>query len=325
MQESNRITIWEEEEYSYPRACGFVPFLTAYLHEGAGDARPCMLVIPGGGYAFVSPREGAIIARKFYDFGMNAFVLTYTVNPLSDAPLKDQSLRDAARALRLIRARAAEFRIRPDRIAICGFSAGGHLSASLCVHWKTVFDERFGAVSPRPDAAILSYPVITSGSYAHRGSFINLLGKDATEEELRYWSLEKHVSRDTPPCFLWHTATDESVPVENSELFAAALRRQGISYALHIFSEGHHGLSLANEDWIEGRGCDPYTEDQTRRVVQALREGRFPMTEEARTFLFYADPEAQQAGPKDHTVPEVTVWPDLAFAWLNKQWPEGKR
>ncbi len=316
---TTRFAIWEEGEYSYPRACGFVPELTSYIHEETNEARPCMLVIPGGAYAFVSPREGAIVARKFFDFGMNAFVLTYTVNPLSDVPLKDQPLRDAARAIRLIRARAEQYRIRPDRVAVCGFSAGGHLAASLCVHFADAEDGPYGQISARPDAGVLSYPVITSGEFAHRGSFVNLLGKDAPEAALYYMSLETQVTKETPPCFLWHTATDESVPVENSELFAAALRKNGVTYAMHIFSQGHHGLSLANEDWAEGRGCEPYTLAQTKRVIQALREGRFPMTEEAKMAMNFADTEEQGSRPKDHPVPEVTAWPGLAWDWLRKQ------
>ncbi len=316
---TERFAIWEDGEYSYSRSFGFVPGLTTYIHDEDQRLRPCLLVVPGGGYFFVSPREGEIIARRFYDFGVNAFVLTYTVNPLQDVPLQDQPLRDLTRAIRVVRKRAAEFHIDPDRITLCGFSAGGHLCASACVHWEDVKDEKYGDVSARPDAAILSYPVISSGEYAHRGSFDALLGKDAPADALHYWSLETQVKADTPPCFLWHTATDESVPVENSEMFAHALRAHGVPYAMHVFSEGHHGLSLANEDWVEGRFCAPYTMEQNDRAVRAVRGGEVPMTEWAKVMLSYFDADAAADRPKEKTVPEVTVWPELAWAWMNKQ------
>ena len=316
---TERFPIWEADEYSYPGAFGFVPHLTTYLHgEDAGE-RPCMLVVPGGGYCYVSPREGELIARKFYGFGFNAFVLTYTVNALMNCPLEKQPMKDLARAVRLIRKRAAEFRIRKDKVVICGFSAGGHLCASLCVHWKELQDERFGGESARPDAAILSYPVITSGPFAHRGSIECLAGKDADAETLEYWSLEKQVTEDTPPCFLWHTATDGSVPVENSEMFAAALRAHNVPYAMHVFSAGHHGLSLADEDWAAGRFCDPYTLEQIERAAEAVKSGKAEASEEVRKMLGISDDEPPAERPAEEPVPEVTVWPELALGWMRKQ------
>lgn len=165
------LAVWQEGEYSYPLAFGFVPNLVSYIHEEDTQERPCMLVVPGGGYCVVSPTEGEIVAMEFYEKGYNAFVFTYTTNPLMLEPLKDQSMRDLSRAIRLIRSRAGEFHIDPCRLILCGFSAGGHLCASVCVHYMDVEDGRYGSFSNRPDAAILSYPVITSADKAHRGSF----------------------------------------------------------------------------------------------------------------------------------------------------------
>ena len=246
------LAIWQKGEYQYPLAFGFVPKLVSYIHEEGEQARPCMLVVPGGAYCVVSPTEGEIVAMEFYEKGYNAFVLTYTTNPLMLEPLKDQPMRDLSRAIRFIRSRAGEFCIDPDRLVICGFSAGGHLCASVCVHFADISDEVYEGISNRPDAAILSYPVITSGDKAHQGSIQALLGADATEAELKYMSLETQVTENTPPCFLWQTATDEAVPVENSYLFAQALKEKGITFAHHVFSCGKHGLSLANEKWAAG-------------------------------------------------------------------------
>ena len=134
------LAVWQEGEYSYPLAFGFVPNLVSYIHEEDTQERPCMLVVPGGGYCVVSPTEGEIVAMEFYEKGYNAFVFTYTTNPLMLEPLKEQSMRDLSRAIRLIRSRAGEFHIDPCRLILCGFSAGGHLCASVCVHYMDVED-----------------------------------------------------------------------------------------------------------------------------------------------------------------------------------------
>lgn len=246
-----RILIWKEAEYHYPLACGFIPNLVSYIHEES-EERPAMLVVPGGAYCVVSPTEGEIVAKSFYQAGYNAFVLTYTTDILVREPLKMQPLQDISRAVRVIRRRAEEFGICPEKVAVCGFSAGGHLAGSLCVHYGDIEDpdSEYAGISNRPDAAVLSYPVITSGEYAHRGSFEALLGKEASREELEYMSLEKHVTPQTPPCFLWQTVEDKTVPVENSYLFAQALKEAGVPFAHHVFARGEHGLSLADQQWL---------------------------------------------------------------------------
>ena len=229
-----RSEIWKEGEYSYPAAYGFTPVIVSYVHEDE-RIRPCMLVVPGGGYRYVSSSEADPAARTFYAAGYNVFVLTYTVNYL-DEPLKLQPLMDIARTVRILRYHAGACRIDPARVVVCGFSAGAHLCASLCVHYPDISDPdpKYENISARPDAAVLSYPVITSGKYAHRDSFLALLGPDADKKELEYMSLEDHVTDDMPPCFLWQTATDDSVPVENSYLFALACRKAGVPFSHHV-------------------------------------------------------------------------------------------
>lgn len=316
-----RLVIWEEGEYTYPVACGFVPNLMTYLHED--DAvRPCMLVVPGGGYSMVSPTEGEIVAKRFYEKGYQAFVLTYTVNPLGDVPLKEQPMRDLLRAIRFIRKSAVKLQINPAQVIICGFSAGGHLCGSACVHYQDVEEENeaFAGYSNRPDAAVLSYPVITSGEYAHRGSFDCLLGKDAAQEELQYMSLETKVTGQTPPVFLWHTADDMTVPVENSYLMAEALKKNGVNCALHVFSKGHHGLSLANEQWANHEYGEPYTLEQIRNILLAFRDGRLSVSEENEAELMnsYGFLIGKEGNPycEEVTYPEIMVWSELVAGWL---------
>ena len=163
-----------------------------------------------------------------------------------------------------------------------GFRLCTHLCGSICVHFEDIKDAEYEGISNRPDAAILSYPVITSGEFAHRDSFCALFGENPPAEKLEYMSLEKQVNDTTPPCFLWQTVTDNTVPVENSYLMAEALRRQGISSAHHVFSSGKHGLSLANEAWANGEYGETDTMEQINRTVQCIKEGKLPLPEEVR-------------------------------------------
>lgn len=318
------VKLWKDEEYAYPLAFGYSPDIVPYLHED-NAVRPCMIVVPGGGYAVVSPSEGEIVAEKFYEAGFQAFVLSYTTNLLLAAPLMDQPMKDLARAIRLIRSRAEELRIDPNRVVICGFSAGGHLCASVCVHYDEILDsdENYHAISPRPNAAILSYPVISSGAAAHPGSFMALLGEDIFRREdeeaarlLNFYSVEKHVDQNTPPCFVWQTLTDETVPVENSMLMVKAMQEHGVSFAYHLFSQGPHGLSLANEDWAALRFGDVHCFAQTQHTLDAIKGGALPLPEEAKTALLdaFSDDTAQSGVPNE----EVMIWPDLAIQWLRK-------
>lgn len=224
------------------------PELHTYLLEPAHVPvkRPAVIVCPGGGYGFTSKREGEPVAVQYNAAGYQAFVLWYSVAP----DVWPTALLELAYAVAHVRARAEEWGIDPDKIIIEGFSAGGHLAASLATFWNREFVWKPLGLSKemvQPNGAVLSYPVITSGPYAHRGSFENLLG-DRYEELLDFVSLEKQAGGQNPPTFIWHTYSDQAVPVENSIYLFEALRRHGVSAELHIFPDGPHGLSLANRE-----------------------------------------------------------------------------
>ena len=317
------LNIYIPGEYTYPAAYGFEPFLHSYLHEDA-EIRPVILIAPGGGYRFVSPSEGEIVARSFYEKGWNCFVFTYTVNSLDLAPLNAQPLHDISRTVRFVRKNAEEFRIDPERFAVCGFSAAGHLCASLAVHYQDDVEENveYAGVSNKPQGAVLCYPVITSGEFAHRDSFTALLGADASAEMLHYMSLETQVTADTVPCFIWQTETDDLVPVENSYLMAEALRKEKIPYALHVFTDGAHGLSVATDDWADGKYQDPYTMAQTMKLIEGVKDGTIEAAEERKQeFLQIFDPEQREQSSdayRPQPNPEAAVWPALADQWLRK-------
>lgn len=239
----NKVFNLREEEIN-----GFMPTLTTYILDDCSTypekrKRPAVLVCPGGGYGFCSEREAEPVALQYMAAGMHAFVLDYAIAPANHYPEPQNNAFDA---IKLIREHAEEWGIDENKIAVCGFSAGGHLAGSVATMWD---DEPFATAdkSNRPNAAILSYPVITSDEeVAHIGSFINLC--DGDKELMKKMSLETRVTEKTPPCFLWHTFTDGCVPVENSLIFALALKKAGVSCELHIFPEGPHGLSIANSD-----------------------------------------------------------------------------
>lgn len=206
---------------------------------------PCVVICPGGGYRFVSPREAEPIALRYAAMGYSAAVVNYS----SDGYSFPTQLCELSLVMAALRRNAQEWYIDPERIAVCGFSAGGHLAASLCNLWNLPQIGRMTGVNPgenRPNAAVLCYPVITSGEFANKGSFEHLLSDFSDPEITPLLSLENSVNKDCPPTFLWHTADDDVVPVENTLLYATALRRCNIPMELHIFPHGPHGLSLAD-------------------------------------------------------------------------------
>lgn len=210
--------------------------------------RPAVVICPGGGYEYCSEREAEPVAMRFAAYGIQAFVLRYSCFKKFPA-----NLLEAAQAVAYVRKNAAKLGVDPDKIMICGFSAGGHLAASLAVHWKKSFiTDALGGESElyKPNGAVLCYPVITAGEKRHNGSIVNIAGDDASLRELV--SLEKHVTEDVPPVFLWHTADDGCVPVENTLMFAAALAEKKISFACHIFESGAHGLALCGDCTASG-------------------------------------------------------------------------
>ena len=218
--------------------------LTAYLHTpiremGIKERRPAILVIPGGGYAFVSGREGEPVALAFYAQGFNAFVLDYSVAPAFHYPAP---LLEAGMAMLYIRERAEALGCTEDKIAAIGFSAGGHLALS-----GAVLDIPGETAQQRPDAVILGYPVITAGEYAHRGSFVQLAGSEDAAAQ-RAFGLEDKITPATPPVFVWHTMEDRTVPVENTLLLLSALRRAGVACEAHLFEQGVHGTSISTAE-----------------------------------------------------------------------------
>lgn len=225
--------------------------LTTYILDNISVAeerkRPAVIVCPGGGYHTRSDRESEPVILQFLSMGCHGFLMDYSVAP-NRFPT---SLLELAKVVALIRERSGEWNVDPERIYVCGFSAAGHLACSLGVFWNQEFVHGALGMKPeqiKPDGMILCYPVLSAGVFAHAGSFQNLLGEDADEAQRNQVSLEHHVSEDTPRAFIWHTDEDASVPVENSLLLAAALRRQRIPFELHIYPEGGHGLSLANRE-----------------------------------------------------------------------------
>ena len=231
---------------SIPGSADYAALYTYFIDlspEITVKQRPTVIVCPGGGYGMTSDREAEPIALQLAAAGINAAVLRYSVAPHR----YPTALLELASAVRYVRAQGAAYGCDPDRIYTIGFSAGGHLAASYGNFWSRPFiAQALDCPSEvlKPNGQILCYPVITSGAYAHRGSFKNLLGEHY-EADKAGQSLEVSVNADTPPTFIWHTQADDAVPVENSLLLVAALQRAGIRTEFHMFPSGGHGLSLA--------------------------------------------------------------------------------
>lgn len=205
----------------------------------AHKTRPAVILCAGGCYRWLSPREKEPVALQFAAMGYQVFLLEYSTGERAGGL---RPLRELAETVRTVRAHAAEWHVEPEHIAVMGFSAGGHLAASLGVLWH----ELALGETCRPDALVLSYPVVTMGEFAHRESAANVTGGDAKLAELL--SLENHVTAHMPPTFVWHCTGDESVPVENTMLLAAAMQRAGVPYECHLFAGGAHGISLCDRE-----------------------------------------------------------------------------
>lgn len=279
--------------------------LQAYVLHNSSEfrkdrKRPAVIVCPGGGYLGTSDREAEPVALRFAAQGYHAFVLRYTTyyrefvdvrnpspgNPGSAYP---QPMFDLAKAILTIRDNAETYHVDPDKIIVCGFSAGGHLAASLGVHWQnSLLKEKFNQDQERwkPNALILGYPILDfpvneaqaeAQANTHIRGFMKKANQalfgcpDPTAEDLVRLSPSRHVSPLTPPTFLWHTSEDDLVYVSNSLIFASELARHGVPFDLHVFEKGCHGLSL----------CDDTT-----------------------------------AGEPGHINPHAGTWVDLALSWL---------
>jgi len=220
------------------------------------------VICPGGGYGGLADHEGSQYARWLNELGIASFVLKYRLG--SGGYRHPAMLQDAARAVRTVRARANEWNLDPKRVGIMGSSAGGHLASTLLTHFdagKRDVADPIERQSSRPDLGILCYPVISmSSSFTHQGSKRNLLGPDPSPELARELSSELQVTKNTPPCFIWHTWEDKGVPIENSLSFADALKKNGVRFALHIYERGPHGIGLGTREWKPDQR-HPWTRD----------------------------------------------------------------
>lgn len=222
-----------------------IPTLTPFLADPSVATGAAIVICPGGGYGALANHEGEHYALWLNQHGITGFVLAYRLG--SGGYRHPTMLHDAARAVRLVRSRANQWNVDPKRVGIMGSSAGGHLASSLLTHFDSGAADATDPIereSSRPDLGILCYPVITMGEHTHEGSKRNLLGPNPTPHLVRLLSSEQQVSAMTPPCFLWHTWDDAAVKVENTLEFAAALRRHGVPFDLHIYQQGRHGLGL---------------------------------------------------------------------------------
>ncbi len=228
---------------------------------GPDRRRPALIICPGGGYHCLAGREGEPVALRFAGLGFATFVLSYHVAPQARWPIPQRQL---LAAVAHVRDNCARYHVDPHAVVVMGFSAGGHLAGCAGLLWNKQELYRPLRRRPnlfRPDGVVLCYSVVSSGPAAHRGSMENLLGEQY-KELLDRVSLEKQVTRQAPPFFLWHTADDTCVPVENTLLLEAALRAKGVGVETHIYPHGSHGQSLADhtvfapgQDWMASAPC----------------------------------------------------------------------
>lgn len=229
------------------------PLLDVYEPFGTAFNDCAVILLPGGGYEGLAAHEGEGYAGIFQLWGFRAFVCSYRLG--SEGHRHPAMWHDATRAVRLVRARATEWGVNPDKIVLVGSSAGGHLAASVLTCWdrgNPGDPDPVERVSSRPNLGVLCYPVITMGEGTHAGSRDQLLGPQAPEELIRKLSAERNVTAQTPPCFVWHTVEDPVVPVANSLGFASALHAAGVPFELHIYQDGGHGLGMKDgHPWVE--------------------------------------------------------------------------
>lgn len=240
-----------KEKYPFLQGGSLEGLVMEYPFDGEVDTswkRPALIVVPGGGYGMVSKREGWPIANEFYAKGFQVFVLTYLCAP--DGVRYPEQLLEEAAAVDYVRQNAEKLHVNTDEVFLVGFSAGGHLVGNLAVEHQNIQDKAGVALNCKPTAVGLCYPVI-SHELKHQFSHENLLNgytDEAKEELYKTLNLDQSVSAQTPPAFLWTTATDNVVPAQNTLIYAMALANQGIDYEVHIYPEGAHGLSTCSHE-----------------------------------------------------------------------------
>jgi acetyl esterase/lipase len=243
-----------------------IPTLTPFFPAADKATGGAVVVCPGGGYGGLASHEGRDYALWLNQHGIAAFVLKYRLG--SAGYRHPVMMGDVKRAVRYVRAKAADWKLDPKRIGVMGSSAGGHLASTAVTHFDTGKGDAPDPIeraSSRPDLGILCYPVITMGPNTHNGSKNNLLGKEPSPELVKLLSNEQQVTKDTPPCFVWHTWEDKGVKVENALEFAAALQRSGVPFDLHVYQKGPHGIGLGVKGWEPEKtplaALHPWTQD----------------------------------------------------------------
>lgn len=324
------LNLWDKDEYKYNTFTDFIPTITCYIN-GTRKEKPSILVVPGGGYNAVSPSEAEVVAMKFLEKGYNAFVLTYSVRGSKKMePVKLNALRDIAKAIVMIKQNAVEWNVDINKISTIGFSAGGHLCASLSVHHdKPFLDDIKKGLDIKPYAQILCYPVIsTTEKFTHDGSKNCLLGENATKEDIDFMSVEKHVAEHTPKTFLWHCMDDLSVSYENSIAFSNGLNKAGIPFELHVFPYGAHGISTADKSFATtSYDTNSDTFQLNRKLFERemkVRDGVFVSKEgidisDIKTYDEYLEKLTQmrkyeKIGTKEYN--HISKWVELAIEWL---------
>ena len=246
--------------------------VTAWIHtevesaEMASRQLPAIVICPGGGYGFVSDREADPVAQVYFARGYNTFILKYSIGERAKDFIP---LCQLAETVAQVRDHAEEWHVDPDKIAVWGGSAGGHLAGSLGTLYNTPEFQQVYARGEyaKPTAMILIYPVITADEYNHGDSIRRVSGADVGDPRYEWFGLNNHVDKHTPPTFLYHTADDDCVPVQNSLQFADALSKAGVSYEMHILPHGGHGMSVSTQ----AVGCpDYYTARWTQWSVDWL-------------------------------------------------------
>lgn len=243
-------TVYLKEEN---KAITLKTYISGDEPEICAKPRPAVIVIPGGAYFFWSDREAEPIVKRFFAAGFNCFLLHYSIRPHAKFPTP---LQDISRAIIHIKENAEKYNVDPERVFVCGFSAGGHLAASIGTMWhredaKPWPDMPEGLNKPR--GMVLCYPVITlEPPHAHETCANEVTGNNVNEETIELYSCEKQVSDKTVPAYIWTTFDDDCVDSENSLMMASAMKAAGVPFELHIFSKGPHGLATADEETSRG-------------------------------------------------------------------------